>query len=283
MTKDPAKKRIFLIGNSAKPGVPETFARLRGMLESKGLLVGSDLDCKLGEITKVGPDMVIALGGDGTILSVGQAMQHKQVPIVGVNMGKLGYLANFTAEELLVHFDQVLSDQELVTQRMMLDVWLTESDEKRLAGVALNDCVIRVAEPFRTVGLSVDIDDHPVTTIVSDGLIIATPTGSTAHNMSCGGPIVQPDVEAIILTPLCPHSMTHRPVVVGPQAVVSIAVRMTSEGAAMVLDGQYVCPIPGGTRIELRRSSSSFLLVRNPQRKSWDTLVQKLKWGQALT
>lgn len=276
-------KRIFLIGNAAKPGVSETFERLEGMLNSRGLLAGSDLLCKPEQINDVSPDMVIALGGDGTILAAGQAMKHHQVPIVGVNMGKLGYLAHFTAEELLVHFDQVLASPELVTRRMMLDVHLANPEGKQVDRVALNDCVIRVAEPFRTVGLSVDIDEHPVTTIVSDGLIIATPTGSTAHNMSCGGPILQPDVEAIILTPLCPHSMTHRPVVVSPEAVVAITVRMTSEGASMVLDGQYVCPIPGGSKIEIRRSASTFQLVRNPQRDNWDTLVQKLKWGQALT
>lgn len=283
MATSESNKRIFLIGNSSKPGVPETFDQLRRMLQSKGLLAGSDLDCRLDQISASKPDMVIALGGDGTILAVGQALQHRQVPIIGVNMGKLGYLANFTSDELLIHFDQVLDDPVLVTRRMMLDVTLKTGAGGQKEGVALNDCVIRVAEPFRTVGLSVDIDDHPVTTIVSDGLIISTPTGSTAHNMSCGGPILQPDVEAIILTPLCPHSMTHRPVVVGPEAEVAIAVRMTSEGAAMVLDGHYVCPVPGGSKIEIRRSACSFLLVRNPQRDNWDTLVQKLKWGQTLT
>jgi len=129
----------------------------------------------------------------------------------------------------------------------------------------------------------VDIDDHPLTLIVSDGLIISTPTGSTAHNMSCGGPIVQPDVDAIILTPLCPHSLTHRPVVVGPQARLGISVRATSAGAALVLDGQFIRALPGGSRLVVARSKESFQLVRNPVRKGWDTLVEKLKWGQGLT
>lgn len=277
------RKRIFLIGNAHKPRVAETFQKLSRWLSELGLLVGSDLDCRPEQIKDARPDLVVALGGDGTILAVGQAMKHNQVPIVGVNMGKLGYLADFTAHELEQHIEQILNDHELVSRRMMLDVRLTRPDGTHDIGVALNDCVIRVAEPFRTVGLTLEIDERPVTTIISDGLIISTPTGSTAHNMSCGGPIVQPDVEAIILTPLCPHSLTQRPIVVGPQTQVGIRVRKNDTGASLVLDGHYVSAIPGGSHLFVNRSSDTFQLVRNPGRKSWETLVQKLKWGQALT
>ncbi|RIK68093.1 MAG: NAD(+) kinase [Planctomycetota bacterium] len=279
----PPRKRIFLIGNAQKPHVIETFEKFSAWLTGLGVLAGSDLDCQPDRIKKADPDLIIALGGDGTILAVGQALRDRQIPIVGVNMGKLGYLADFSAVEVEEHLDMILNDHELVSRRMMLDVRLSRPDSTFEHGIALNDCVIRVAEPFRTVGLTVYMDDRPVTTIVSDGLILSTPTGSTAHNMACGGPIVQPDVEAIILTPLCPHSLTHRPIVVGPQTHVGIAVRKTDTGASLVLDGHYVCPIPGGSHLHVNRSSESFLLVRNPRRKSWETLVQKLKWGQALT
>ncbi len=283
MTQPKTAKRIFLIGNSQKPHVHEPFKRISDWLDGLGLLAGSDLNCRPELISEIQPDLVIALGGDGTILAVGQAMKHRQVPIVGVNLGKLGYLADFNVDELQAHLDQILNDHELVSRRMMLDVRLTKPNGQVYDGVALNDCVIRVAEPFRTVALTVEIDSHPVTTIISDGLILATPTGSTAHNMSCGGPIVQPDVEAIIMTPLAPHSMTHRPVVVGPMTTVGITPGKSSEGSALVLDGQFVCPIPSESRLTVCRSSDTFHLVRNPRRKSWETLVQKLKWGQALT
>jgi NAD+ kinase len=252
-------------------------------LNSRCELVGSDLSGRADEISAARPDYVIALGGDGTILCVGQALGHRQVPIIGVNLGKLGYLAHFSAEDLERHLDRVFADPSLVSRRMMLDVKRTLPTGEVSHGVALNDCVLRVGEPFRTVGLSVHIDDQPVTTIVSDGLIISTPTGSTAHNMACGGPIVFPDVDAIILTPLAPHSLTHRPVVVGPTSQVTIAVRQTSAGTAVVLDGQLVHPVPGGTTISVRKSPESMQLVQNPERRSWDLLVQKLKWGQALT
>jgi NAD+ kinase len=275
--------RVFLIGNAQKPNASAAFERLGKWLEQRGVLVGSDLDGKPESILAVHPDFVMALGGDGTILAVSQAMQHRQAPIIGVNLGKLGYLAHFSVDDVERHLERIFSDASLVSRRMILDVLITTAGGQISRGIAINDCVIRVGEPFRTVGLSVQVDDHPVTTIVSDGLIVATPTGSTAHNMACGGPILFPDVDAIILTPLSPHSLTHRPVVVGPDAKVSIAVRQTSSGAAVVLDGQWVSPLPGGSSITIRRSPTSFQLVENPDRRSWDLLVQKLRWGQALT
>ncbi|HUN82378.1 MAG TPA: NAD(+)/NADH kinase [Phycisphaerae bacterium] len=275
--------RVFLIGNAQKPLAPQAFAHLEGWLQKKAELVGSDLDGNLDAINQSDPDFVIALGGDGTILSVGQAMQRRRAPIIGVNLGKLGYLAHFTVEELERHIDRIFTDESLVSERMMIDVSAKLVGKGSFHGVALNDCVLRVGDPFRTVGLSVKIDGHPVTTIVSDGLIISTPTGSTAHNMACGGPIVFPDVDSIILTPLCPHSMTHRPVVVGTDSVVEITVRPTDSGTAVVLDGQTVHQLPGGSSVTVKKSSKRLRLVENPERRSWDLLVQKLKWGQGLT
>lgn len=275
--------RVFLIGNAQKPNVSTAFDKMSKWLDELGVLVGSDLEGKPETLIDTHPDYVMALGGDGTILGVGQAMQNRQVPIIGVNLGKLGYLAHFSTEDVERHISHIFGDTSLVSRRMILDILISSPSGRVTRGIAINDCVIRVGEPFRTVGISVNVDDHPVTTLVSDGLIIATPTGSTAHNMACGGPILFPDVDAIILTPLSPHSLTHRPVVVGPDAKVSIAVRPTSSGAAVVLDGQWVTPLPGGSSITIRRSATTFQLVENPDRRSWDLLVQKLRWGQALT
>ena len=275
--------RVFLVGNPEKPNVEATFMRLGNWLDSKGLLVGSDLGNRPNAINAANPDYVVVLGGDGTILAAAQAMAHRQVPLIGVNLGKLGYLASFTIEEFEQNLDRILKDETHVSRRMMLDVLAIDANGNPWRGIALNDCVLRVGDPFRTVGLTVHIDDHPVTTIVSDGLIMSTPTGSTAHNMACGGPILQPDVDAIIMTPLCPHSLTHRPVVVGPESRVTISVRQTSQGVTMVLDGQVTRPIPGGGSVLVHKSAESFQLVMNPHRHQWDVLVQKLKWGQGLT
>lgn len=252
------------------------------LLESKGVLVGSDLTGRPDAVNDSQPNLIIVLGGDGTLLSVVQARHRQQVPILGVNLGKLGYLADYSVAELEADLDEILTKPRKISERMMLDVTVNPPHGDAWEGIALNDCVIRVGPPFRTVSLDLNIDGNAVTTFIGDGLIVATPTGSTAHNMSCGGPILQQGVNAVILTPIGPHSLTQCPVVVGPDADVQIELGDEDEGAAVVLDGQSVFPIKGGTRIRVLRSAQKFQLVRNPRRHSWDTLMQKLRWGMPL-
>jgi len=274
--------RVFLVGNAKKPEVAAVFDRVSAWLDRKGLLVGSDISNQPEKINAAHPDWVVVLGGDGTILYAAQAMGERQVPILGVNLGKLGYLADFTVAELEQHFERVIANGDLISRRMMLSAIVAEPAGATSRHVAVNDVVIRGGPPFRNLSMAVSVDGVALTTVVGDGVILATPTGSTAHNMSCGGPIVQPDVEAIILTPMGPHSLAHRPLVLGPAARVEIHVQSQSEGAHVVMDGQIVRPAPGGTRVSIRRAESAFQHVRNPGRQSWDTLVRKLKWGQKL-
>jgi len=274
--------RVFLVGNARKPNVPDAFERLRTWLTDRGVLHGADLSCQLDLIAAARPDLVIVLGGDGTILSVAQALGEHQAPILGVNMGKLGYLADFNVDELTQDFDRIVGDPHLISRRMTLNVQATEPGGAAWQGIALNDCVLHAGAPWRTIKLELAIDAQPITTVICDGLIVATPTGSTAHNMSGGGPIVDPEVEALIITPICPHSLTHRPVVLGPHSHVEITAASVNEGSTAVLDGQISRPIPAGTKIRVARANQQLLLVRNPNRKSWMTLVKKLKWGQNL-
>ncbi len=282
MTSIHPTRRVFLLGNAGKPQVRAAFDRLSKWLDGLGVLIGSDLSGDLEMINKTHPDLVIVLGGDGTILSTGHAMMDRQVPIVGVNLGKLGFLADFTVDELERHFEQIIRDDKLVSRRMMLEVVVAEPGGGTWRGIALNDCVLRAGTPFRTVGLSVRVNGEPVTTIVGDGLILSTPTGSTAHNMSCGGPILQPEADAIIMTPMAPHTLSHRPVVLRADSRVEVAARETNEGTAAVLDGQIIRSVPAGTRVHVRAAREQFQHVRNPDRSGWQTLVNKLKWGQNL-
>lgn len=282
MTDLKPTRRVFLLGNATKSIVGATFDRLSRWLDDRGVLVGSDSDGHLERIREARPDLVVVLGGDGTILAAARAMDDEQAPIVGVNLGKLGYLADFTADELQRHFDQILSDDGLVSRRMMLDVIIAEPSGATWRGLAVNDCVVRAGTPFRTVSLSVALDDHPLTTIIGDGLIVATPTGSTAHNLSCGGPILEPHIEAMILTPMAPHSLSHRPVVLHSDICIHITAAETNQGTTAVLDGQIIRPLPSQARISVRRASERFRHVRNPERNGWDTMINKLKWGQTL-
>ncbi len=283
MSKRQAVSRVFLIGNAGKPEAVGAFKGLADWLDSQGLLAGSDLDGRPEVVNRAEPDFVIALGGDGTILHAGQAMGHRQVPIIGVNMGKLGYLADFNETELRENLDTLLSNAALISRRMMFDIRIIPPAGSITTAVALNDCVIRVGDPFRTITADISINEHRLCTLVGDGVILATPTGSTAHNMSCGGPILEPEVEAIIVTPKCPHSFTQRPIVVSPSSKVGILVLPHSLGAAAVIDGQHVSPLSPGTWVHAARSRHSLQLVRNPKRRQWDTLISKLKWGQDVT
>lgn len=283
MSQRTATSRVFLTGNADKPQAVRAFKGLAGWLESLGLLVGTDLDGCPEAVNRAEPDFVIVLGGDGTILHAGQAMGHRQVPIIGVNMGKLGYLADFSEAELRQDLDTLLTNPALISRRMMFDIRIIPPAGGITTAVALNDCVIRVGEPFRTITADISINEHRLCTLVGDGVILATPTGSTAHNMSCGGPILEPDIEAIIVTPKCPHSFTLRPIVVSPSSKVGILVFPESHGAAAVIDGQHVCQLQPGTWVHATRSRHFLQLVRNPKRRQWDTLISKLKWGQDIT
>ncbi len=274
---------IYLLGNASKPFVAEAFARLSKWLDERHLLVGADLDGHPERVNESRPDYLIALGGDGTILHAAQAMQQRQVPIIGVNMGKLGYLADFDENEIYESLDKLIGQEQLISHRLILDVRVVDPGGDSWTGMALNDCVIRVGDPYRTINLEVTIDDQPLCVLAGDGIILATPTGSTAHNMSCGGPIVDPAVEAIILTPRCPHSFTHRPVVVPALSRVCVRMLPQTVGAVTVLDGQHVRNLAPNTRVFVSKSQHSVLLVRNPRRRPLDTLISKLKWGADIT
>ncbi len=283
MSPPDPRPRVFLLANARKPAAVSAFRELSARLEERGLLAGSDLNGDPSAVNAASPDYVIALGGDGTILHAGQAMQHRQVPIIGVNLGKLGYLADFSMAEVEAHLDELLADEGLISRRMMLDVSILTPGEPKWDGVALNDCVVRVGSPFRTISMDILVDEKLLCTVAADGMILATPTGSTAHNLACGGPIVEPGVETIIMTPMGPHSFTHRPLLIAPGSTLTVRLGANSRGAAAVLDGQCVKNLSPGTGIVVNRSKSWFKLVRNPSRTPWQTLIMKLKWGQNVT
>lgn len=277
---DSRKPSVFLVGNARKPETASAFAELEPWLRERCHLVGA-LRCD--DLTPVartkGLDFIVVLGGDGSILHTGHALGRNQVPILGVNLGKLGYLADFDEDEFKTMFEQMAAQPMPISERMMLHVTIFEPDGSSWSSIALNDCVVRVGDPYRTLTLSVALDGHPFSTLHGDGVILATPSGSTAHNMSCGGPLVEPAVDAIILTPRCPHSFTHRPIVMSGSSRLEIGMVTEGQSAAAVLDGQHIRPLVGGSRIEVQRSDVRFKLVRNPIRRPWESLVTKLKWG----
>ena len=275
-----SKPRVYILANPNKDNASDTLADLREWISGRADLVGAELTHDYTAIARAHPDRIIVLGGDGTMLGVARALGPHQVPMIGVNLGKLGYLAEFSVEELKETFDQVVTNEALICQRMMLEVLL---DEPQAALLALNDCVIHAGPPFRVIELDVQVDGEHLTTISGDGLIVATPGGSTAHNMSAGGPILQPGIRAFVLTPLSPHSLTHRPLVVEYDASIYVSVSQANPGTVVSIDGQLTTPLQAGAGLTIKRSPIEFPLIRNPKNNCFHTLVTKLQWGRLPT
>jgi len=250
---------------------------------SKCQLVGRELSLDGQAALSAGADMIVVLGGDGTLLAVSRSLGDRQLPLVGLNFGKLGFLAEFTVEQFKSTFDAVLADGRTISERMILDVSVSRGKEPVFHSLAVNDCVIQAGAPFRVIELAVRIGGMHLTSIEGDGLIICTPVGSTAHNLSAGGPIMQGGVMAIALTPLCAHSLTHRPMVVEHEAKIEIIVEHANPGTMAIVDGQLGCALRDGDCITTVRYGANMLLVRNPASPKWHGLVTKLHWGQPPT
>jgi len=242
--------------------------------------VGAELSLDGGIALEAGAGKIIVLGGDGTILGVGRSLGAKQIPLIGVNLGKLGFMAEFTVEELLDQFNKAVTDDTLIEQRMILHAAVWRLRTMRFESLCVNDCVIQAGPPFRMITLSIGIDGVHLTEVSGDGLIVSTPSGSTGHNLSAGGPIVQAGVKAIVLTPLSPHSLTHRPVVVERHSQIEIAASEISEGTTVIVDGQVQFPLSKADTIALKKYDINLQLVRNPLHAKWHKLVTKLSWGR---
>jgi len=280
MSATATNRRVFILGNPDKRGVQEMIDDVCSFVASKCELVGKELGLNGQAALKAGADMIVVLGGDGTLLAVSRSLGAKQIPLVGLNFGKLGFLAEFTVEQFKATFATVLANGRFVSERMILDVSVQRGEATVFTSLAVNDCVIQAGSPFRVIELAVRIGGVHLTNIEGDGLIICTPVGSTAHNLSAGGPIMQGGVMAIALTPLCAHSLTHRPMVVEQEAQIEIVVERANKGTAAIVDGQLSCPLSTGDRMATKRFGANMLLVRNPASSKWHGLVTKLHWGQ---
>jgi len=274
------RPKVIILRNPTKPAAEAKLASLIDCLSQRAEVIATGVVGEPWRSASARPDRVIVLGGDGSILAVVREMGDEQIPVVGVNFGKLGYLAEFSIEDLARNQDAVLSDDSIVSRRMMIDAVVTSNGGEIKRDRAVNDCVVHAGPPYRMIELSISVDDVHLTNASCDGLVISTPSGSTAHNMSIGGPILQSSVNAVVLSPISPHSLTHRPLVVAGESVIEVLVRQANEGTTMVIDGQVSVPLSVGDRVVVGRSAQEFKLVHNPTQTRWYTLTEKLKWGQ---
>ncbi len=273
-------RRIYLLGNPDKPAAVAELEDLKSFASSRCRVVGFGLGLEVQPAIDANADRIVVFGGDGTLIGVTRSLGADQIPLIGVNLGKLGFLTEFSCAELKRDFERAILDESLISRRTLLQVTIQRDGDAGDASLAVNDCVIQAGPPFRMINLGVSINGQQLTTVRGDGLIVCTPSGSTAHNLSAGGPLMQPGVDAIVLTPLCPHSLTHRPLVVEREAVFEILAHDVNEGTTAIIDGQVSCPLQPGDRVTVRRFHADFRLVRNPRYARWHNLVTKLHWGQ---
>jgi NAD+ kinase len=228
-------------------------------------------------------DLVAVLGGDGTLLSMADAIgaAGSDIPILGVNFGSLGFLTEVTLPELYPALDAAVAGRAPIEARMMLRSTTTRAGEAVPEYIALNDVVITKAARSRMIDLSVSVGDEFVTRVKADGLIVATPTGSTAYNLAAGGPIVQPTLDALILTPIAPHTLTNRPIVIPAGSAVRVQPHIDERDELYVtFDGQAGFQLRAGDEIRICRAARALRLIRPSTRSYFEVLRQKLKWGE---
>lgn len=282
---------ISTVGIISKPRVNEAPGIVSGLiqwLEAHGIRFRCDAETASyaglsesfpRETVPDGADLVIVLGGDGTLLSAARVIAGRDIPLLAVNLGHLGFLTSITIDELYSELERVLQGQHRIGIRRMLDCELVRAGSTIARYSALNDVVITKTMLARMIDLDTQVDNHFVAAYKADGLIISTPTGSTAYSLSAGGPVIFPQVAAVCITPICPHMLTNRPVIVPDSAVIHILNR-GEESTFLTIDGQVGEPMEKNDRVVCRLSTKHISLVRPPRMRFFDVLREKLKWGE---
>jgi len=283
--------RLFIVANIKKPKVQPAMQDLLAWVSKQVEHVGTDTDGK-SDLTGVNADVILVLGGDGTLLSTARRLAGKPIPLMGVNFGRLGFLASFTPAQFRDHLTNLIDNRLPVSSRQVIEASVLSADvackisdpadvakKRKWVSTALNDAVVSAGAPFRMIELELGADGETGIRYFGDGVIVSTPSGSTAYNVSAGGPIVSPNVEAIAITPICPHSLSFRPVVVSSHTVINVVAKKVNPGTTLIIDGQASTRLATGDRVVVRRAAYDVRLIENPDAREWRTLAEKLGWG----
>ncbi len=285
-----AHRNIAAVGFCVKPASAKAGEAARALarrLAERGVAVSGDpeaarwlgVDGQKRALLAEKVDLLVVLGGDGTLLAVAREIGLAAVPILGVNLGQLGFLAEVAPEEQLEALDHVLRGEFETVARMRLEVRAGRGGAESVRALALNDLVIKGSDLARMIDLEARSDGARIGVYHGDGLIVSTPTGSTAYNLSAGGPILMPGSRVFVLTPICPHTLTHRPLVLPETARLEIEVHPREGGAQLTVDGQLGAKLEGGDRVEVAVSAHPAHFVESPFRSRFDVLRTKLGWG----
>ncbi len=272
--------KLVIFGDPTKGHASEIIKDFLDFAKGKAEVIAS---CGIEECTVdilQEADFAVVFGGDGSITSAARQLNQVNVPVVGVNLGKLGYLAEFNVDELKEFFPSITEGKAHIDRRMMLACRISSKGQAQFCSVAINDVFITAGPPFRMIELKISVDGQPLAGCISDGLIISTPTGSTAYNLSAGGPILSPKMEAMVINPICPHSLSFRPIVIKADSTVEVFGVRVNEGTTVSIDGQVSRKLSSDDVVTIERHKGDFLVVNNPLRTQWDTLATKLSWAE---
>ncbi len=284
---------IKTVGICSKPNSPQAAAVVPQLLEwlnARGIAIRADEDTAgyskqqmegmSRDQVPEGCDLIVVLGGDGTLLSAARAIGQREIPLFPVNVGGLGFLTAISVGDLFPELERAFCGEHRIARRKLLNIQVMREGTIVASYEALNDAVLGKSSLARIIDLDTYVDDQFVCAYKADGLIIATPTGSTAYSLSAGGPIIYPSVPAICLTPICPHMLTNRPVLVPETSIIKALSRGPDESVYLTVDGQVGNPLREGDAVVCRSSDYSLLLIRPPKLRFFDVLRQKLKWGE---
>lgn len=282
-----AAKEIKSVGIVVKPAHEEarsTAAELSAWLDKHGVsVIGEPVsagEARRDDDKLTDADLIVVLGGDGTMISTARMIGDEDSLVLGVNYGSLGYLTDFRIEEMFPALESIITGEYEIDRRVMLDAEHLRDGERLASGRVLNDVVINKAALARIIDIDVNLNGLFVNKFRADGLIVSTPTGSTAYNLSAGGPIIYPSMNAVVLTPICPFTLTNRPIVIPDTAEIELTLDNENEGVVLSLDGQTGFPLKAADRVLISKSSVTFNLVQPSNRNYFDVLRDKLKWGR---
>jgi NAD+ kinase len=273
--------RAFLLGAGGRPDVLAEAERLRPIIEQYACIVRTDF-CGSEDLSNVEADLAIVLGGDGSILRAARQMGYRQIPVVAINLGKLGFLANMSPVDLPGVLQGFSEGKLHVIEHLMFECTVLRGGQTVSRQLGLNETAIHAGTPFAIINVDLYVDSDLVTTYSCDGLIVSTPVGSTAHCLAAGGPILRKDLQAFVVLPLNPHTMTMRPVVDSADRVYEMVVDRPSDGTSVVVDGRVLGRMQSGDRVRVERSAARFKLVSDPSHTYYRALREKLGWGGQL-
>jgi NAD+ kinase len=273
-----AVPEVVLMGTPGRDRVADELRRLEPVISSRARIVAVDLSFEY-DFRDKDHDLVIVLGGDGSILQAARQMAENQLPVLGINCGRLGFLAALSPEAFLESWPEVCCGSFEIVDHLMFRTTLVRNGEEVETQLGLNETAILGGPPYSILDIDMYVDGLLATTYRCDGLIISTPVGSTAHNMSAGGPILRKDLQAFVVSPISPHTLTYRSVVDSAQRVFELTVTNPMDTTSVVVDGRVLSRIEIGDRIRVRRASQSFRMISVPGHNDYRTLREKLSWG----